>query len=139
MGLRALKNIKRGVATLRMTPSVEGHDFRAGERVLVLTTRTRDGSWSNFCTGTRAARDDDEDVRIALGLARVDDGASLAGRLVTVDSGRSFWTREYPDVRVTLRRRSGATSFVSTGPQGVFMFDWVQPGDYYVSVENQRG
>ena len=134
-----LKNMKRGVSTLRMRLSVEGHDFREGERVVVLTTRDTDGSWSNFCTGTRAIREDDPDLRIARVLARGEDGASIGGRLVSVDNGRLIWTREHPDVRVTLRRTSGATSVVSTNRQGVFLFDWVRPGDYYVSVENQRG
>lgn len=137
--LEPFKNVKRGVTTLRMPPSVEGHNFRAGERVFVLTTRNKDGSWSNGCTGTRAVHEDDPDVRMARVLARGEDGASIGGRLVSVDNGRVIWTREHPDVRVTLRRTSGATSVVSTNRQGVFLFDWVRPGDYYVSVENQRG
>ena len=83
--LEPLKNMKRGVSTLRMRLSVEGHDFREGERVFVLTTRDTDGSWSNFCTGTRAIREDDPDVRIARVLARGEDGASIGGRLVSLD------------------------------------------------------
>ena len=134
-----LKNTKRGVSTFRMRLSVEGHDFRTGERVFVITTRDADGSWSNSCAGTRTVREDDADLRIARVLARGEDGASIGGRLVSVDNGRLIWTREHPDVRVTLRRTSGATSVVSTNRQGVFLFDWVRPGDYYVSVENQRG
>jgi len=131
----AFSNSRPGPTTLRIAYSSEQHSFRQGERVLVFASRNQDGAWGLDCSRTRPTNDDDPELPTLRHLSRGDAGGAVVGGLT---QSRSGWNT-FPGVRITLRPVSGKGARVSTttGPAGIYRFDWVSPGEYLVVLEQQ--
>jgi hypothetical protein len=131
----AFSNSRPGPTTLRIAYSSEQHSFRPGERVLVFAGRNQDGVWGLDCSRTRPTNDDDPELPTLRHLSRGDAGGSIVGGLT---QSRSGWNT-FPGVRITLRpvKGKGAKFSTTTGPAGIYRFDWVGPGEYFVVLEQQ--
>jgi hypothetical protein len=126
-------------ATLRFDATqAERFTFVAGQRLIVYASRSQ-GRWHSGCTRTRVVGDDDPEIDILRGLTTGRPGGPLSGIVMsTTDTGQ----RLLLGVRVSLRggvSDGGVNRQATTGPDGVFQFDWVAPGTYSLVVAGANG
>jgi hypothetical protein len=128
------KGVVTADATLRFDATQAEHfTFVQGQRLLVYASRSQ-GRWHSGCTRTRVVSDGDPEIDILRGLTAGRPGGPVSGIVMSTTDAEQ---RLLLGVRVTLRG-SGADSGVerqaTTGTDGVFQFDWVEPGSYTLIV-----
>jgi hypothetical protein len=126
-------------ATLRFDATQAEHfAFEPGQRLLVYASRSQ-GRWHSGCTRTRVVGDGDPEVDTLRGLTSGRPGGPVSGIVMSTTDAEQ---RLLPGVRVTLRGSGtdgGIDRQATTGPDGVFQFDWVEPGSYSLVVAGPRG
>jgi hypothetical protein len=124
--------------TLRFDATQAEHfTFVSGQRLLVYASRSQ-GRWHSGCTRTRLVREGDPEIEILRGLTTGRPGGPVSGIVMSTTDAEQ---RLLPGVRATLQ--GGIDSRIdrqaTTGPDGVFQFDWVEPGSYTLVVAGPRG
>jgi hypothetical protein len=137
--LERFKGVVPPDATLRFDATQAEHfTFVPGQRLLVYASRSQ-GRWHSGCTRTRAVHDGDPEIEILRGLTTGRPGGPVSGIVMSTTDAEQ---RLLLAVRVTLRGGAvggGADRQVTTGPDGVFQFDWVEPGSYSLVLTGPRG
>ena len=133
--IEGFKNVRPGRRTFRIAQSSESPRFTRGERRLVYLQRGRNGLWSGGCS-SRLVTTDDFEIATLRHFARGDAGATVSGGMTPADAN---WYRRPPDARITLRPVSGQGPTLSTTTHGwSFQFEWVPPGLYVVTLQDDE-
>jgi hypothetical protein len=133
--LERFKGVLTPDTTLRFDATqAERFTFVPGQQLLVYASRSQ-GRWHSGCTRTRVVSNGDSEVDVLRGLTTGRPGGPVSGIVVATKDAEQ---RLLLGVRVTLRG-NGVERHATTGTDGVFQFDWVEPGSYSLVVAGLGG